>query len=72
MNADQWTTAAQDEGVWRKTAEQGVERFMAKRDHCRESQGSTTACSRMPERDRKDRGEDSPKQAGSCWFVRHS
>ena len=27
---DQWTTAAQDEGGWRKTAEQGAERFMAK------------------------------------------
>ena len=30
INADQWTTAAQDEGDWRKTAEQGAERFMAK------------------------------------------
>ena len=28
-NADQWTTAAQDEGEWRKTAEQGAEHFMA-------------------------------------------
>ena len=27
-------------------------------------------CSRMPERDGKDQGEDSPKQAGSCWFAR--
>ena len=30
INADQWTTAVQDEGEWRKTAEQGAERFMAK------------------------------------------
>ena len=30
INADQWTTAAQDEGEWRRTAEQGGERFMAK------------------------------------------
>ena len=30
INADQWTTAAQDEAEWRKTAEQGAERFMAK------------------------------------------
>ena len=30
INADQWTTAAQDEGEWRKTAEQGAERFMEK------------------------------------------
>ena len=29
INANQWTTAAQDEGEWRKTAEQGAERFMA-------------------------------------------
>ena len=30
INADQWTTAAQDEGGWCKTAEQGAEHFMAK------------------------------------------
>ena len=30
MNTDQWTTAAQYEGKWRRTAEQGAERFMAK------------------------------------------
>ena len=28
INADQWTTAAQDEGEWRRTAEQGAEHFM--------------------------------------------
>ena len=30
INADQWTTAAQNEGEWRRTAEQGAEKFMAK------------------------------------------
>ena len=30
INADQWATAAQDEGEWRRTAEQGAENFMAK------------------------------------------
>ena len=30
INVDQWTTAAQDEGEWRRTAEQGAERFRAK------------------------------------------
>ena len=55
INADQWTSADQDEGEWRKTAEQGVERlFHGEMDHCRESQAWTTACSRMPGRDRKD------------------
>ena len=39
-------------------------------DRCRESQGWTTACSHMPERYGKGQGEDSPKQAGSCWFAR--
>ena len=30
INADQWTAAAQDEGEWRRTAEQGAGHFMAK------------------------------------------
>ena len=30
INANQWTTAAQDEGRWRRTAEQRAEHFMAK------------------------------------------
>ena len=29
INADQWTTAAQDKGDWRRTVEQGAEHFMA-------------------------------------------
>ena len=28
INNDQWTTAAQDKGEWRRTAEQGAERSM--------------------------------------------
>ena len=30
INGDRWTTAAQDEGEWRRTAKQGAEHFMAK------------------------------------------
>ena len=30
INTDQWTTAAQDGGEWRRTAEQGAEHFVAK------------------------------------------
>ena len=30
ISAGQWTTAAQDEGEWRRTVGQGAERFMAK------------------------------------------
>ena len=29
IDADQWTTAAQDEGEWRRTAEQGADCFTA-------------------------------------------
>ena len=41
-------------------------------DRGRESQGSTTACSNMSERDGKDQGEGSPKQSCSYWFARSS
>ena len=44
--------------------------FHGKMDRCTGSQSWTTACSGMPECDGKDQGEDSPKQAGSCWFAR--
>ena len=47
-------------------------RFHGDIDRCRESQGWTTACSGIHEDDGKDQEEDSPKQACSCWFVRHS
>ena len=36
------------------------------------SQDWTTVCNYMPERDGKDQGEDTPKQACSCWFACHS
>ena len=46
--------------------------FRGGMDRCRESQVWSGACRGMPERDGKDQGEDSPTQAGSCWFARHS
>ena len=46
--------------------------FHGKMDRCRESQGWTTAWSSMPDGDGMDQGEDSSKQAGSCWVARHS
>ena len=70
ISADQWTTAAQNEGEWRRTAEQRGRMFHGELSRYRETQGWTTACSRMPGRDGKDQGEDGPKQAGSCWFAR--
>ena len=44
--------------------------FHGEMDRCRESQGWTTACTGMLERDGKNQVEDSPKQADSCWFAR--
>ena len=44
--------------------------FHGEMDRCRESQGCTPVCSCMSERDGKDQGDDSPRQAGSCWFAR--
>ena len=46
--------------------------FHGEVDRCRESRGWTPACSSMHKRDGKDQVEDSSKQAGSCWFARHS
>ena len=52
INAKQWTTAAQNEGEWRRTERGGT--CHGEIDRCRESQGWTTACSSMPERNGKD------------------
>ena len=46
--------------------------FYDEMDRGTESQGSTTACSNLSERDGKDQREGSPKQACSYWFARHS
>ena len=47
--------------------------FHGKMDRCRESQGRTTVCSSMPERDGKDQGEDIAQskgvRAGSLTIV---
>ena len=40
--------------------------FHGKMDRCGINRGWTTVCSGMPERDGKDQGQDSPKQAGAC------
>ena len=50
INADQWTAAAQDEGKWCKTAEQGAERFMA--EAAKKSRAGLrhgVVCSNVPE-----------------------
>ena len=61
-DAHQRTTAAQNDGEWRKTAEQGAGRFMAKWIAAEKVRSGSS----MPERDGKDQERDSLKQACSC------
>ena len=52
-STDQWTTAAQDEREWRKTAKQGAERFMAKwvaAEKARAGLRHEVACPNVPRR----------------------
>ena len=66
INADQWTSAAQDEGEWCRTAEQAAEHFMAKwiaADKARAGLRHAVVCPNVT-------GLTSPKQAGSCRFTR--
>ena len=71
INADQWTTAAQDKGEWRKKVEQGAERFIAKSIAAEEVRAGLrhAVADSMPERDGKGQGEDSPKQAGCAGSL---
>ena len=48
INADQWTTAAQDDEEWRKTVEQGAERLRAEWIAAEKREGSPPTCSSLP------------------------
>ena len=70
INADHWTTAAQDEGEWRRTVEQGAEHFMAKwivAEKTKAGLRHEVVCPNVTGRTKK---RIAPKQAGSCWFAR--
>ena len=67
IDPDKWTIAAQDEGEWYRTAKQGAEFFMTKWIAAERAK----AALRHAERDGKDQGEGSPKQASSYWFTHH-
>ena len=74
INADQWPTTVQDEWEWQKTAEQGAACFMAKLIVAEKATAglwhAVVACPNVTGRT-KER-IDSPKQAGSFRFARHS
>ena len=70
INADQWTTAVQDEGEWRRTAEQGAEHFMAKWIVAEKNKDGLRHAVVCPNVTGRTRGENRAKQVSSCWFAR--
>ena len=74
INSDQWTTAAQDEGEWRRTAEQGAEHFMAKwivAEKTKAGLRHAVVCSNVTGRTKKERIAQSKRAccAGSLALV---
>ena len=72
MNADQWTTTAQDEGGWRRTAERGAECFMAKwitAEKARAGLRHTEVCPNVTGRTKKRLAQSNRARAGSLAIV---
>ena len=73
INADQWTTAAQDEREWRKRMEQGAERFIAKwiaTEKVRAGLRQAEVCPNVMKRTKEKRAQK--EQACSYCFARDS
>ena len=72
INADQWTTAAQDEGEWRITAEQGAEHFIAKwivADKAKAGLRHTVVCPDVTGRTKERIAQSKRARAGSLALV---
>ena len=72
INADQWTTAAQDEGEWRRTAEQGAEHFMAKWIVAEEAKAGlrhAVVCPNVTGRTEERKAQSKRARAGSLALV---
>ena len=72
INADQWTTAAQDVGEWRRTAEQGAEHFMAKLIAAEKTKAGlrhAVVCLKVTERTKKRITQRKGARAGSLVLV---
>ena len=72
INADQWTTAAQDEGEWRSTAEQGAEHFMAKwivAEKAKAGVRHAVVCLNVTGRTKKRIAQSKRARAGSLALV---
>ena len=72
INADQWTTAAQDEGEWRRTVEQGAEHFMAKWivvDKAKAGLRHAVVCPNVTGRTKERIAQSKRARTGSLAFV---
>ena len=72
INANPWTTGAQDEGEWRRTAEQGAERFMAKwiaAEKARAGLWHTVVCLNVMERTKERIAQSKRARAGSLAIL---
>ena len=72
INADQWTTTAQNEGEWRRTAEQGAEHFMAKwivAEKTKAGLRHAVVCPNVTERTKKRIAQSKRARAGSLALV---
>ena len=72
INADRWTTAAQDEGEWRRTEEQGAEHFMAKwiaAEKAKAGLRHAVVCPNVTERTKEGIAQSKRARAGSLALV---
>ena len=72
INADQWTTSAQDEGEWRRTAEPGAEHFLAKWIVAEKSKAGlrhAVVCPYVTGRTKKRIAQSNRARAGSFVLV---
>ena len=72
INAVQRTTVAQDEGEWRRTAEQGADHFMAKRivvEKAKAGLRHAVACPNVTGRTKKRMAQSKRARAGSLALV---
>ena len=72
INADQWTTAAQGKGEWRRMAEQRAEHFMAKwivAEKTKAGLRHAVVCSNVTGRTRKRIAQSKRARAGSLALV---
>ena len=72
INADQWMTTVQDEGEWRRTAEQGAERFIAELIAAEKAKAGlrhTAVCPNVTGRTKERIAQSKRARAGSLALV---